>query len=42
MAESLSAWCRENVAGYKGPEIRVVDALPMTGTGKVKRSASLV
>jgi acyl-CoA synthetase (AMP-forming)/AMP-acid ligase II len=43
-AESLSAWCRANMAGYKVPEIRVVDALPMTGTGKVKRSelASLV
>jgi fatty-acyl-CoA synthase/long-chain acyl-CoA synthetase len=43
-ADSLAAWCRANMAGYKVPEIRVVDALPMTGTGKVKRSdlASLV
>jgi len=37
-AEALSAWCRANMAGYKVPEIRLVDALPMTGTGKVKRS----
>jgi fatty-acyl-CoA synthase/long-chain acyl-CoA synthetase len=36
-AESLSTWCRANMAAYKVPEIKVVDTLPMTGTGKVKR-----
>ena len=33
----LFAWCRENMAGYKAPEIRFVEALPMTATGKVKK-----
>lgn len=36
-AEDLTAWCRENMASYKVPEIRLMDALPMTATGKVKR-----
>jgi fatty-acyl-CoA synthase/long-chain acyl-CoA synthetase len=36
-ADALAAWCRANMAGYKVPEIRLVDGLPMTGTGKVKR-----
>ena len=36
-AEALGAWCRDNMAVYKVPEIRVVQALPMTATGKVKR-----
>lgn len=36
-ADSLSAWCRERMAAYKVPEIRIVDALPMTATGKVKK-----
>lgn len=34
---TLSAWCRERMAGYKVPEIRLVKALPMTATGKVKK-----
>jgi acyl-CoA synthetase (AMP-forming)/AMP-acid ligase II len=34
---ALSAWCRERMAGYKVPEIRLVKALPMTATGKVKK-----
>jgi len=33
----LQAWCRENMAVYKAPEVRIVDALPMTATGKVKK-----
>ena len=37
-AASLSAWCREAMAIYKVPEIRVVAALPMTATGKVKKN----
>ena len=36
-ADSLSAWCRERMAAYKVPEIRIVEALPMTATGKVKK-----
>ena len=37
-AETLAAWCREAMASYKVPEIRVVAALPMTATGKVKKN----
>ena len=37
-AETLTAWCREAMASYKVPEIRVVAALPMTATGKVKKN----
>ncbi|MCW5259563.1 acyl-CoA synthetase [Verminephrobacter eiseniae] len=33
----LAAWCRDNMAGYKVPQIRLVSALPMTATGKVKK-----
>jgi long-chain acyl-CoA synthetase len=36
-AEELLAWCREHMATYKVPEVRVVDELPMTATGKVKK-----
>ena len=36
-APALTAWCRENMASYKLPEIHFVDALPMTATGKVKK-----
>lgn len=35
--EELLAWCREHMASYKVPEIRVVPELPMTATGKVKK-----
>jgi long-chain acyl-CoA synthetase len=35
--EELTAWCRANMATYKVPEIRFVDSLPMTATGKVKK-----
>ena len=35
--EELQAWCRDNMAVYKAPEIRIVDSLPMTATGKVKK-----
>lgn len=37
-AETLVAWCREVMAGYKVPEVRIVDSLPMTATGKVKKN----
>ncbi|WP_028219878.1 AMP-binding protein [Paraburkholderia oxyphila] len=36
-ADELAAWCRESMAVYKVPEIRVIDALPMTATGKVRK-----
>jgi long-chain acyl-CoA synthetase len=35
--KDLTAWCRANMATYKVPEIRFVDSLPMTATGKVKK-----
>lgn len=35
--EELEIWCRENLSVFKVPEIRLVDALPMTATGKVKK-----
>jgi fatty-acyl-CoA synthase len=36
-AEEIEAWCRARMAVYKIPEIRIIDALPMTATGKVKK-----
>ena len=36
-AQALTSWCRDHMAGYKVPEIRVVDEFPMTATGKVKK-----
>ncbi len=36
-ADDIAAWCRDAMATYKRPEIRIVDALPMTATGKVKK-----
>lgn len=33
----LQAWCAERMAVYKVPEVRIIDALPMTATGKVKK-----
>ncbi|HLD68649.1 MAG TPA: AMP-binding protein [Pseudomonas sp.] len=37
-AASLLAWCQDAMAIYKVPEIRLVDSLPMTATGKVKKN----
>ena len=37
-ADSLHAWCKAAMANYKVPELRVVAALPMTATGKVKKN----
>lgn len=34
---ALVAWCRQNMATYKVPAIYIVDSLPMTATGKVKK-----
>lgn len=36
-AKAIEAWCGEAMAGYKRPEVRFVDSLPMTATGKVKK-----
>lgn len=36
-AEEIEAWCASAMATYKRPEVRVVAALPMTATGKVKK-----
>ncbi|MEM7187989.1 MAG: AMP-binding protein [Pseudomonadota bacterium] len=35
--DALTAWCRDAMAVYKRPEIRIVETLPMTATGKVKK-----
>jgi fatty-acyl-CoA synthase len=36
-AEALRAWCAERMAVYKVPEVRIIAALPLTATGKVKK-----
>lgn len=33
----ITRWCRECLAAYKVPEVRIVDSLPMTATGKVRK-----
>jgi len=33
----LATWCKNNMATYKIPEIRIVTELPLTTTGKVKK-----
>ncbi len=35
--KEIQAWCKERMAVYKVPEVRIIDALPMTATGKVKK-----
>lgn len=35
--DAVVAWCKENMATYKVPEIRIVDELPLTATGKVMK-----
>lgn len=35
--DAIRAWLAERIAVYKVPEIRVLDELPMTATGKVKK-----
>lgn len=37
-AEDIQHWCKEAMAVYKIPEIRLVESLPMTATGKVKKN----
>ncbi|EME24013.1 AMP-binding protein [Rhodococcus triatomae] len=36
-AGELVGWARENMAGYKVPQIEILDVLPMTATGKVRK-----
>lgn len=38
-ADDLVAWCRTNMATYKVPRIRVIDAVPLAPTGKVSKIA---
>ncbi|MBC8100554.1 MAG: 2-succinylbenzoate-CoA ligase, partial [Armatimonadetes bacterium] len=38
--EALIAFCRTLLAGYKTPrQLRIVDALPLTASGKIERRA---
>ena len=37
-AEALTLWLSEKLSKYKIPEIRLVEALPMTATGKVRKA----
>ncbi|WP_345961046.1 AMP-binding enzyme [Metapseudomonas otitidis] len=36
--ESLVAWCQDAMAVYKVPEVRLLPAMPMTATGKIKKN----
>ena len=36
-ARAIERFCRERLAVYKIPEVRIVEALPMTATGKVRK-----
>jgi acyl-CoA synthetase (AMP-forming)/AMP-acid ligase II len=36
-AETLTTWAKENMATYKVPRFEIVDELPMTATGKIKK-----
>jgi len=37
-AEALTAWAQENMAVFKVPEFVFVDAMPMTATGKIRKT----
>ncbi|TVP90301.1 MAG: acyl-CoA synthetase [Pseudomonadaceae bacterium] len=37
-AYALTEWCKQSMASYKVPELRLVESLPMTATGKVKKN----
>jgi fatty-acyl-CoA synthase len=41
-AAEIEVWCRDRMAGYKVPEIRLIDVLPMTATGKVKKQDLMI
>ena len=36
--EEITTWCRKNMSGFKVPRVVVVDELPLTATGKVKKN----
>jgi long-chain acyl-CoA synthetase len=36
---ALTAWCRDALSSYKVPELRQVDAMPRTPSGKVDKKA---
>ena len=38
-AEALREWCGELLAPYKVPRVRLMDSLPMTATGKIRKQA---
>jgi long-chain acyl-CoA synthetase len=40
-AEALTAWARESMAVYKVPEFVFVEAMPMTATGKIRKTVLL-
>jgi long-chain acyl-CoA synthetase len=40
-AEDIRAFCRERLAVYKIPEVRIAESLPMTATGKVRKEELL-
>ena len=35
--KQIQQWCKENMAVYKVPIVRIIDCLPLTATGKVKK-----
>jgi long-chain acyl-CoA synthetase len=35
--KQIQQWCKENMAVYKVPIVRIIDCLPLTDTGKVKK-----
>lgn len=40
-AEALTVWAKENMAIYKVPEFVFVDGMPMTATGKIRKTVLL-
>ncbi|WP_037571257.1 AMP-binding protein [Phaeacidiphilus oryzae] len=37
-AEQLTSWARESMAGYKVPQIELTAGLPLTATGKIRKT----
>jgi len=35
--KELEDWCRENMAAYKVPRVKILDEFPLTATGKIKK-----
>ncbi|MGW1678255.1 AMP-binding protein [Saccharopolyspora sp. NPDC002376] len=40
-SDDLCAWAKDNMAGYKVPDFEIVEQLPMTATGKVRKGELL-